>query len=188
MLYPKQKEKINKKSASKISKASKSQAISYILTEYDQEREHVLQEKRIEDPNNLNSWRLHNLRKSEDYYDISAEEEQLFCTIQENYEKAISRTSDYKADLYQHIANWYGVIYQPDKTDTSVLVGYTFRDIFLVSHFAPSSLRKGLDLIKHAASDSMPIVIAVPEFLSNQLEHDFIILDRFHNSLHERSL
>lgn len=89
----------------------------------------------------LNKGRLHHLKRY-DQYETSIEEDEFIERIQNNYEQAISRTSDYIGNLEGHILRGYGIVYQPDPNDESVLVGFTLRDIFIVSHFAPTSLKK----------------------------------------------
>jgi len=105
----------------------------------------------------------YNYNEDENYSNILLE-------IQQNYEKAIWRHSDYVADLKRHIATWNWLVYSPFVNDTSVLVGQLVWDIFLVSHFAPSSMKMWYKLIKEAMMSKMPIVFAVPDFLSKQLE------------------
>ena len=126
-------------------------------------------EESLLDPTILNKGRLLHLKRY-DWYETSIEEEEFIERIQNNYEQAISRTSDYIGDLEGHILRGYGIVYQPDPENKSVLVGFTLRDIFIVSHFAPTSLKKGAELIQNAAKEKMPIVIACPAYQSSQLE------------------
>lgn len=109
-----------------------------------------------------------------EYYDYDEDEyieeySEILSDIQSNYEKAISRHSDYSANLERHIASWYWLVYSPFLNDESVLVWQLQWDIFLVSHFAPSSIRMWYHLIKQALNSKMPILFAVPEFLAKQL-------------------
>lgn len=93
----------------------------------------------------------------------------ILLDIQNNYEKAITRHSNYVADLKAHIASWNWLVYSPFVNDESVLVWQLQWDIFLVSHFAPSSIKMWYNLIKHASNCKMPMVFAVPDFLAKQL-------------------
>lgn len=93
-----------------------------------------------------------------------------FEEIVDNYEKAISRKSDYIGNLYSWLESGIPQIYKPFENDNSVLIGPMVDNIITVSHFAPSSLRKGVELINEAATSRIPIVMAVPEYQSNQLE------------------
>lgn len=104
------------------------------------------------------------------YDDGSKEMDKLLSEIQANYEKAMKRKSTYIGNLEGYLASGNAVFYSPFIGDNSGLAGTTVNDIFIVSHFAPSSLRKGLELIKEASNSHMPIVMAVPEYLANQLE------------------
>lgn len=117
---------------------------------------------------------------SEDYYedydeDYDEERERyedyskILLDIQRNYEKAISRHSSYSANLKRHIASWNWLVYSPFINDESILVWQLQWDIFLVSHFAPSSMKMGYYLIRQALHSKMPIVFAVPDYLAKQL-------------------
>ena len=117
---------------------------------------------------------------SEDFYGYDEDEYReeysgILSDIQLNYKKAISRHSDYCADLERHIASWNWLVYSPFLNDESVLVWQLQWDIFLVSHFAPSSIKMWYYLIKQALTSKMPIVFAVPEFLAKQLRKAWFI-------------
>ena len=110
------------------------------------------------------------------YFDYDEDEDEyteyysnILLDIQDNYERAISRHSNYVADLKAHIASWNWLVYSPFVNDESVLVWQLQWDIFLVSHFAPSSIKMWYNLIKHASNCKMPMVFAVPDFLAKQL-------------------
>ena len=81
--------------------------------------------------------------------------------IRTQYERAISRTSTYVCrDLASHIYEGHGEVY---KHQESYLVGVMFEDIFVLSHFAPKSLREGMAMMKHVAyEETQPMVLAVP--------------------------
>ena len=113
----------------------------------------------------------------EEDYESEEDEDGFFFTynrdadrIHNNYSKAIGRTSDYRGNLNYHVTSLSGIIYQPDSSSDSVLVGNQVGDIFIASHFAPESLRSGVNLIKDAAESSMPILMAVPAYQAKQLE------------------
>lgn len=98
------------------------------------------------------------------------ENQNLVDKIYDNYDKAIGRTSSYRGNLKRHILSGNGIVYMPFADDNSALVGFPIDDIFVVSHFAPSSLRMGKELIDNIAKEKMPVVIAVPEYQAAQLE------------------
>jgi len=109
-------------------------------------------------------------------YDYNQEEQKYEYTysdvienIYKNYSNAIGRTSSYRGDLKTYIASGDAIVYKPFYADDSVLVGQLYNDMFITSHFAPTSLRNGVELIKEAADSPMPIIIAVPDYQSNQL-------------------
>lgn len=91
----------------------------------------------------------------------------------DNYSAAIGRTSDYRGRLVEHINRGAGQVYKPFENDSSALVGYYadyWADVFVVSHFAPSSLRSGVRLMNQVLQEDMPFVFAVPSYQANQLE------------------
>lgn len=81
--------------------------------------------------------------------------------IREQYERAISRTSSYMCrDLASHIYEGHGLVY---KHQESFLVGAMFEDIFVLSHFAPKTLKEGMAMMKFIAyKETQPMVLAVP--------------------------
>ena len=81
--------------------------------------------------------------------------------IREQYEKAISRTSPYICrDLASHVYDGHGSVY---KYGSSYLVGAMFEDIFVLSHFAPKTLKEGMAMMKFIAyKEIQPMVLAVP--------------------------
>lgn len=103
---------------------------------------------------------------------INEDVDNILNTVQENYENAISKHSDYSTDLKYYIGSGNAKVYEPfaSEGDHSLLAGQLVDDIFVVSHFAPESMRKGLNLINEASNSEMPIIMAVPEYLANQLE------------------
>lgn len=92
--------------------------------------------------------------------------------IHKQYENAISRTSTYVGNLYNHILSHSGeVIFDSD--NDSAIVGQSIEIdgifFFVVSHFAPLNLRSGVKFIKQLNRMSYPIIIAVPDYQSQQL-------------------
>ena len=81
--------------------------------------------------------------------------------IRIQYERAISRTSSYKCrDLADHVYYGHGQVY---KYQSSYLVGAMFEDVFVLSHFAPKSLREGMAMMEFIAyKETQPMVLAVP--------------------------
>lgn len=79
--------------------------------------------------------------------------------IQNQYERAMSRSWDHICDLSNHI-------YYPSTRvwayKRSYLVGYEHEGYFIVSHFAPFSLREGMEMMREIASSYSKIIIAVP--------------------------
>lgn len=127
----------------------------------------------------LNIWRTENIfymsEEEDEYYDeknwsCETKWSPLLETIQNQYQKAMAKHSSYSANLARHVGTGNGIVYAPFINDTSVLVWQLEWDIFLVSHFSPSSMKMGYELIKQALNTRMPIIFTVPEFLSKQLE------------------
>jgi len=164
----------------------KNKAAYRALTEYynEAEEENEFQESLSPEEKRLSFGRLNKLKslqtevftkynKETDEYEQYAEDEEkekLAEEIFENYSNAISRTSTYRGNLKAHVLSGRGIVYSPFSDDNSALVGFPINDIFVVSHFAPSSLRMGKELIENVAKEKMPIVIAVPDYQSKQLE------------------
>ena len=99
-------------------------------------------------------------------------DENIANRLQDQYQKAIGRTSTYVGDLYNHILSHSGRVLFDDR-DESAVVGYPIQlrggSAFIVSHFAPYSLRSGVNLIKYLSKIDHPIIIAVPDYQSRQL-------------------
>lgn len=102
---------------------------------------------------------LRGLRYVKSYYEAER--------IQRLYEKAISRTSDYRGNVYGHVLSRNGIVYEPIKG--SYLVGYETDGYFVVSHFAPKTVVAGVKMMKGLVQSDMPIVIATLPYQANQL-------------------
>ncbi len=92
--------------------------------------------------------------------------------VYNNYLNAISRHSDYSYPIDQFIDRGRSILFKPFKRDNTVLSGFLNgknNDIYTVSHFAPSSLRKGYEAIQELSKSEMPSVLCVPNMLSKQL-------------------
>jgi len=102
----------------------------------------------------------------------TVDDEETADRLQKQYESAIGRTSNYVGDLYSHILSHNGLVLFDDKNESAV-VGYSSPirggRVFIVSHFAPYSLRSGVNFIRYLANLKHPIVMAVPDYQSNQL-------------------
>lgn len=87
--------------------------------------------------------------------------------VQHQYEFAIGRTSDYRGNVSGHIISRHGIVWEPIKHN--FLIGQERYGVFCVSHFAPSSLRKGIEMLKSVLHHSMPVCIATLPYQANQL-------------------
>lgn len=123
--------------------------------------------------NNIDQGRLSDLyvvpehiESDEAYLKINEYLEEVY----DNYDRAIGRTSNYRGNLIGHMSSGSGLIYAPNPKTSNALIGNTVGDIFIVSHFAPASLREGIELLNSAEENGVPVVIAVPEYQSSQLE------------------
>ena len=87
--------------------------------------------------------------------------------IQKQYEAAIGRTSNYRGDVANHILKRYGIVWEPIKRN--YLVGQERFGVFCVSHFAPSSIRKGMEMMREVLHSSMPVCIATLPYQANML-------------------
>lgn len=90
------------------------------------------------------------------YYDLADR-------IQEQYEAAITRRSTYIGDLAGHVLRGGGLVYE---NQGSYLVGNVVGAVFVVSHFAPKTLRSGYEMVKYLP---FPAVAAVPDAQANML-------------------
>lgn len=88
--------------------------------------------------------------------------------FQEQYESAISRTSDYVNDhIYAHLCNQNGALVHRYKS--SFVAGFKSEGIFILSHFAPYSLREGMEHLKVLQELPFKVLIAVPEYQAQML-------------------
>ena len=87
--------------------------------------------------------------------------------IQKQYELAIGRTSSYRGNVYNHVLNRFGIVWEPIKRN--YLVGQERFGVFCVSHFAPSSIRKGMEMMREVLHSSMPVCIATLPYQANML-------------------
>lgn len=83
--------------------------------------------------------------------------------IRIQYERAISRTSTYKCwSLADHIYYGHGLVY---KHQTSYLVGNWYEGVFVLSHFAPASIKAGKEMMEFISyKETIPMVLAVPHY------------------------
>lgn len=89
--------------------------------------------------------------------------------IQEQYANAISRTSDYVCQtLNYHLlggnAHVLDLLHSGD-----YVCGFEKADCFIVSHFAPRTLRSGIRMIKALAQSDIPVMIATLPYQAEQL-------------------
>lgn len=105
----------------------------------------------------------------------------ILKTINHNYQATMARDYDYRINLKNHILRSWDMldwmessneIYQDwdvyipllrKERKISALAGFfpsAESDIFVVSHFSPSSLRGGVDLLQTALLSKMPIIMA----------------------------
>jgi hypothetical protein len=92
--------------------------------------------------------------------------------LQKQYEDAIGRTSSYRGDLYNHIISHSGLVFFDNRKESAVignLIKLENGSFFIISHFAPYSLRSGVALIKQLSVIDFPVVISVPDYQANQL-------------------
>ena len=87
-------------------------------------------------------------------------------TVASQYETAMSRRSDYQCDLQAHIESGMCRVYA--HPNGSFLVGNVQDGVFVVSHFAPKSLRKGFEMMRDIADGEARISFAVPFYLARQ--------------------
>lgn len=90
-------------------------------------------------------------------------DEDLAEIIHDNYERAISKTSDYIGNLYGHVLSGSGIVYKPWEDKLSVLVGYEPENtgVFVISHFSPENPMAGAALIRKALKDEVPMAMAI---------------------------
>ena len=86
--------------------------------------------------------------------------------IQRQYEHAMGRQSNYRGNVYDHLLNRNGVIYE-DNGD--YLVGQLVGDTFIGSHFAPKNIRSGMRMLEGINKGGLKVVMAVPPYQGNQL-------------------
>lgn len=87
--------------------------------------------------------------------------------IQKQYESAIGRTSTYRGNVAGHVLNRFGIVWEPIKHN--YLVGQERFGVFCISHFAPSSIRKGMEMMKSVLHHNMPVCIATLPYQANML-------------------
>ena len=80
---------------------------------------------------------------------------------------AIGRTSSYRGNVYNHVLNRFGIVWEPIKHN--YLVGQERLGIYCVSHFAPSSIRKGMEMMRTVLKSNMPVCIATLPYQANML-------------------
>lgn len=101
--------------------------------------------------------------KDEEYGVIySSQDWEECCSIEHQYERAISRTSTYHCQsLADHVYSGHGLVY---KYKSSYLVGnYYCEEAFVLSHFAPKSLKEGMEMMEFVSyKETIPMVLAVP--------------------------
>ena len=69
--------------------------------------------------------------------------------IAAQYESAMTRRRSYVCDLDNHINSYYpGQKIYIHRYKESYLVGYKVGEVFIISHFAPFSLRQGMEMIR----------------------------------------
>ncbi len=101
-------------------------------------------------------------------------------TLRDQYEAAMSRQSSYLCrDLADHAANYAFVFKYEHKNGTaSYLVGNVLRDVFIVSHFAPASLKGGVEMMRWINEKaSFNVAFAIPFRLAKmacKLKFDYI--------------
>ena len=88
------------------------------------------------------------------------------------YEKAISRTSNYVCEtLTAHVQRPEISIVEGfhENDEGSFVVGQMAENgVFAISHFAPKSLRSGVALVHNLARDIIPMALAVPMYQAKQ--------------------
>lgn len=87
-----------------------------------------------------------------------------------NYSESMAKHSDYNYPIYKFIDRGDSIIYKPINGDDSVILGQLIgknNDIFHPSHFAPSNISKGVQMIKSLSSSKMPVIFT--EYLGNML-------------------
>ena len=95
--------------------------------------------------------------------------ETLASKIQAQYESAISRTSNYKGDLKNHILNQNCFV--KEVLENNYICGQVFENsIFQVSHFAPANIFSGYKLIKSLLTSNTPCLLAVLDLQANMLK------------------
>lgn len=110
------------------------------------------------------------MKKLEGIRNVRSEQEAE--QIASQYERAISRTSDYVCP------NLVGHLQYPDtrvvegfhdNDESSFVVGQESKNgVFAISHFAPKSLRSGVALMHNLARDIIPMALAVPAYQAKQ--------------------
>lgn len=121
--------------------------------------------ERLVAPNSLQSYDSRYI-----YNDSEEPKTDFSARVYNNYSNAIRRHSDYNFPIYTYMDDGHSIMYKPFKNDDSCVIGrIKGNDIFIITHFAPSSLRKGYELIQKLSDSKMPVVFAVPDYLSNQL-------------------
>lgn len=89
--------------------------------------------------------------------------------IQEQYSCAISRTSNYVCQtLNYHLLN--GNAHVLDLLNTGDYVcGIEKADCFIISHFAPRTIKSGVKMLKALATCDIPVIVATLPYQANQL-------------------
>lgn len=97
---------------------------------------------------------------------LSQEESRIYAEqIDAQYRKKIALHSDYHCDLWSHIYFGYGSVF---KYKDSFLVGYLQEGVFIVSHFAPASMKQGVEMMRELANGYESICFAIPFFMAKQ--------------------
>lgn len=123
-------------------------------------------------------------------YGIQEAIKPILKRINHNYQAAMARDYDYRINLKLHILRSWDMldwmdssneidqdwdVYAPllgEERKISALAGFfpsAESDIFVVSHFSPSSLRGGVELLQTALLSKMPIIMATLDKQANML-------------------
>ncbi|MEM4360349.1 MAG: hypothetical protein QXT45_07465 [Candidatus Bilamarchaeaceae archaeon] len=107
---------------------------------------------------------------SKQFYKPDALDDETIEKIDSQYRKWAERAGITPADLTYHLrANKGGVVYRPYGTDDFVVGRFVGRT-FVASHFAPQTMKGGVDVLTDLLHIDTPVVFAVPETLADQLE------------------
>lgn len=125
------------------------------------------QKSNNESEENNNSYEVNIPEDMKDTFGIRyVDSEEEANKVQQQYERAMGRQSNYIGNVKDHILNHNGVVYEDNG---NYLVGTIKDNTFLISHFAPKSLRGGMEMLKGIKEGGLKVVLAVPSYQGNQL-------------------